>query len=66
MDIAIWLGRILGIVAGLGLQALVIAPALGPGPLTIVAFIALVVGGLVVGDWVARTVGKRSGGNAVE
>jgi len=60
MDLGIWVGRIIGVVVGAGLQVLVIAPALGPNPLTIVAFIVLVVGGLVVGDWVAKALVRRS------
>jgi hypothetical protein len=60
MNPGIWLGRIIGVVAGAGLQVLVIAPALGPSPFTIVPFIVLVVGGLVVGDWVAKALVRRS------
>ena len=55
------IGRILGAVAGLLLQVLVVAPAMGPGPLTIVAFAALLVGGIVLGDWIARWLAGRRG-----
>jgi ABC-type Na+ efflux pump permease subunit len=55
------IGRILGVAAGLLLQVLVVAPALGPGPLTIVAFVVMVVAGLVVGDRIARWLAGRSG-----
>ena len=48
------IGRILGVAIGLLLQVLVVAPALGPGMFTIVTFIALIGGGLVAGDLVAR------------
>ena len=48
------IGRILGVAIGLLIQVLVVAPALGPSMFTIVTFIALIVGGLVAGDLVAR------------
>jgi ABC-type Na+ efflux pump permease subunit len=54
------IGRIVGVAAGLLLQVLVVAPALGAGPLTIVAFVVMVVAGLVVGDRIAGwTVARR-------
>lgn len=55
------IGRILGVAAGLLLQALVIAPALGASPFTLVAFVVMVVAGLVAGDRIARWLVSRRG-----
>ena len=52
-------GRVIGVVVGLVIQATLVSPALGPGPLVIVAFIVLLVGGLLAGDWVTRALLRR-------
>jgi hypothetical protein len=57
--LALLIGRVVGVIVALIIQSVIVAPALGPGPLVIVAFIVLFVGGLLAGDWVTRALLRR-------